>query len=470
MNRLHLMIMRMMPGPFLGWLLVIMFLLLMQFLMKYLPDIAGKGLPIGVILELIVYNLAYMVVLAVPMAVLITNLMVYGRLAENQAFAVIKSAGISVGRIVWPSLVLAGIVAGSMVYFNHIVLPEANFRARNLWQDIRKKKPAFDLQAGAFYQGLNRYSILVQRVDSETNEMSDVLIYDYTQRNRRQVVIKAERGVVVSPDGGPYVDLELRNGELHTVKDGNVWSEPERYERLAFDRYRFRIDLDDFQFERSDPTQGLRSDRTMPTTDMLAALDSLRTSIRGKTQRLAAPPLTVDSDSRVAHSASTDESVLDPDYGISLNNTALQFARERRNTIDEARRTLGWEKQRANRYLVEIHKKYSIAVACFIFALIGAPIGISIRRGGLGMAGAAATVIFLFYWVSLVQGEKLADRGLLDPWVGMWASNIILFIAGILAMIYVWLDLRTTPSILNRFRRPRRPTPVDALPRTDADR
>src|SRR5690625_7784810 len=116
MNRLHLMIMRMMPGPFLGWLLVIMFLLLMQFLMKYLPDIAGKGLPIGVILELIVYNLAYMVVLPDQMAVLITNLMVYGRIAENQAFAVIKSAGSSVGRMEWPVLVFAVLEAGIVVY------------------------------------------------------------------------------------------------------------------------------------------------------------------------------------------------------------------------------------------------------------------------------------------------------------------------------------------------------------------
>lgn len=462
MNRLHLMILRMMPGPFLGWLLVIMFLLLMQFLMKYLPDIAGKGLPIGVILELIVYNLAYMVVLAVPMAVLITNLMVYGRLAENRAFSVIKSAGISIGRIAWPSLVLAAIVAGGMVYFNHVVLPEANFRARNLWQDIRKKKPAFDLQAGAFYQGLNRYSILVQHVDGETNEMSDVLIYDYTQRNRRQVVIKAERGTVVSPEGGPYVDLVLENGELHTVKAGHTWGDPERYERLAFGRYRFRIDLDDFEFERTDPTQGLRSDRTMPTADMLTALDSLRSNIREKTQRLAALPLTQESTLNSTQRDSLsggvyqNESVLDPEYGVSLNNTALQFARERRNTIDEARRTLAWEQQRANRYLVEIHKKYSIAIACLIFALVGTPIGISMRRGGLGMAGAAATIIFLFYWVSLVQGEKIADRGFVEPWQGMWGSNIILLFIGILAMAYVWLDLRRTPSILSRFRRPRR--------------
>ncbi|MFW5955493.1 MAG: LptF/LptG family permease, partial [Rhodothermales bacterium] len=183
MKRLHFMILRMLPGPFIGWLLVIMFLLLMQFLMKYLPDIAGKGLPYTVVFELVAYNLAYMLVLAVPMAVLVSFLMVYGRLAETRAYVVIKSSGISFLRVVWPTMLLGLLLTGGMIHFNNVILPEANFRARNLWQDIRKKKPAFDLQAGSLYQGLNRYSILVQQIDSDEDLLHDVVIYDYTASN-----------------------------------------------------------------------------------------------------------------------------------------------------------------------------------------------------------------------------------------------------------------------------------------------
>ena len=143
LKRLHRQILLMLPGPFLGWLGTLMFLLLMQFLIRYLPDLVGKGLPLSAIIELIAYNLAYMVVLAVPMSVLIASLMGFGRLAESNAYLVIKSAGISLPRLLWPALLMSVVLAAGMGYFNNIILPEANFRAKSLWQDIRRKKPGF---------------------------------------------------------------------------------------------------------------------------------------------------------------------------------------------------------------------------------------------------------------------------------------------------------------------------------------
>lgn len=458
------MMLRMLPGPFLGWLTLIMFLLLMQFLMKYLPDIAGKGLPLLVIFELVVYNLAYMLVLAVPMAVLISNVMVFGRLTETRAYAVMKSAGISFIRVAWPTLLLGLMLTGGMMYFNHVILPEANFRARNLWQDIRKKKPAFDLQAGAFYHGLNRYSILVQAVDGDADTMHDITIYDYTASNRSQSVIKAQRGKVVSDDFQPYVDLFLEQGEVHKYADA-IGSSTERYEWLAFDRYRFRLDLSDFVFERSDPTQGFRSDRTMRTDEMMRLLDSLSTSTRQHQGRLVAPEsmlATADSSIedngdgalvRLANEELSGSRGSTPEVHFNAVDQALQSARSRRASIDDARRTISWEKQRADRYRVEIHKKFSIAVACFIFSLVGAPIGVGLRRGGLGLPGAAATAIFLFYWVTLVQGEKFADRGFIEPWVGMWSANLVILIIGMVAFVYVGFDLRGTPRLFTRARR-----------------
>ena len=121
----------------------------------------------------------------------------------------------------------------------------------------------------------------------------------------------------------------------------------------------------------------------------------------------------------------------------TVYDVALQQARNARTFVEDTQRTIEWEAQRADRYRVEIHKKYSIAVACVIFVLIGAPLGLSARRGGLGVVGAMATVIFLFYWVTLVQGEKFADRGFLPPWLGMWISNIVFFAFGL------WLLRRT---------------------------
>ncbi len=159
------MILRMLPGPMVGWLTVLMFLLLMQFLIKYLPDLVGKGLPFLAMVELVLYSLAYMLVLAVPMAVLIASLMTFSRLADSRAYVVMKGAGASFPQIVWPVLIVGFLVTAFMFHFNNVILPESNFRARNLWSDIRQKKPGFELQPGVFYQGVSRYSILVKGID-----------------------------------------------------------------------------------------------------------------------------------------------------------------------------------------------------------------------------------------------------------------------------------------------------------------
>ncbi|GIV59680.1 MAG: permease [Rhodothermaceae bacterium] len=489
LTRFHRMILRLLPGPFLGWLGILMFLLLMQFLIRYLPDLVGKGLPLAVVLELIVYNLAYMLVLAVPMSVLIATLMTFGRLAESNAYAVIKGAGVSLPQLVWPVLVAGALLAGGMWYFNNEVLPEANFRARNLWWDIRKKKPGFELRPGVFYEGLNNYSILVQHIPpDDPNRLQDVLIYDYTEGSRQRVDIKARQGRIRPLEDGQRVDLILHDGEIHRRNRPPSMREPERYERLAFERYRLRLDLSDFIFERSDPDRTRRSDRTMRSAEMLRVVDSLEQSLARERQALLAQTLRLatardttshgadrppalptvaagpDTLHRAARAVLRD---LPRSRQYEVYDVAVQRARQTRTEIDNARRTLQWQEEQANRYRVEIHKKRSIALACLIFVLVGAPLGLSIRRGGLGTAGALALGLFLFYWVTLVQGEKLADRNLLSPWVGMWAANLVTLVAGLWLVLYVTLDLRATPRLRTRlatYLRRRRGQSTDAPP------
>ena len=465
------MILRALPGPFLGWLGTLLFLLLMQFLIRYLPDIAGRGLPVMLIVELVIYNLAYMVVLAVPMSALLASLMAFGRLAESRAYLVIKNSGVSLVQLLWPALIAGIALTAAMTYFNNVILPESNFRARNLWQDIRSKRPDFELQPGIFYDGLSKYSILIKDRLPETNELSDVLIYDYTQGGRRGAVIKARRGWL--QPFGSYVDLILENGEMHQLKQVTTAGTEERYERVRFYRHRLRLDLSEFTFERSDPREGYRSDRTTPTADMIRFVDSLEMSIareKDKLRRIALglgadssglPPVT-DIPSALAAPAELD-TLPPPIHRVALGGLnrrqgrliydyALEGARKSRTEVEDLNRTIGWESERANRYRVEIHKKYSIALACLIFMVIGAPLGLSIRRGGLGTVGGLAIGIFLFYWITLVQGEKLADRGMLDPWIGMWIANIIMGVIGLWLTLYVALDLRATPPLRRRFR------------------
>jgi lipopolysaccharide export system permease protein len=467
---LHRMTLRALPGPFLGWLGTLMFLLLMQFLIKYLPDIAGKGLPLGVIVELVLYNLAYMLVLAVPMSALLATLMAFGQLAESNAYAVIKNSGVSVLQLIWPALLVGLVLAGGMTYFNNYLLPEANFRAKNLWRDVRSKKPGFELREGVFYEGVEDYSILVRELPPESNELIDVTIYDYTEGGRRQSVLKAERGRLTTTGDGSALDLVLERGEVHRLIPESSPEVDERYERLAFDRYRLRLDLSEFAFERSDLREGYRSDRTTPTSDMVAFVDSLEASVQQTTRQIQDLTMTLLADSTWRATSASEAALPTPPpapdttaatrwvlAGLaapvqrSLYGEALQEARHVRNRIDDAGRTIQWEAQRADRYRVEIHKKYSIALACLIFVLIGAPLGLSIRRGGLGVIGGVALGIFMFYWVTLVQGEKLADRGFLPPWIGMWIANLVMLLVGLWLVFYVALDLRSTPPLRKRF-------------------
>ena len=456
----------MLPAPMFGWLAVLMFLLLMQFLIKYLPDLVGKGLPFFAIIELVAYSLAYMVVLAVPMAVLIASLMTFSRLAESRAYVVIKGAGVSFPQIVWPAMLVGIAITAAMFYFNNVVLPESNFRARNLWTDIRQKKPGFELQPGIFYQGVSRYSILVKGIDQNTGEVQDVTIFDYSDGSRNRVDIKAARGHIETGKNGTTINITLVDGELHRRLNNNEGSGIDRYERLRFARHRLSLDISEFIFERSNPTQGRRSDRTRRTSDMVSLVDSLRQSVDERTEELS--DLMVDL-AKIRSAASSDlDSVPEGFDADTLAGVkafpeimagaspkiveatffrAAQNARTIKSKADNASRIIVSQLQRADRFSVEIQKKYSIAIACMIFMLIGAPLGLSIRRGGMGTAAVLAVCIFLFHWVALVQGEKLADRGFLEPWIGMWIANIITFLAGLYFSLRVTLDARATGAV-----------------------
>src|SRR5690606_3142850 len=194
--------------------------------------------------------------------------MAFGRLAETNAYLVIKSSGVSLLQLAWPSFILAVLVTIAMGYFNNEILPEANFRAKNLWQDIRRTKPGFELQPGVFYNGLRGYTIMARDIPPKSNELYDVLIYDNGETSGEEALIKAAKGRIVPQPNGDMVDLILEDGEVHqnqtVLRDRTV----ERYQRLSFDRFRIRFDLSDFNFERSDPRVGYRSDRTMRTADM----------------------------------------------------------------------------------------------------------------------------------------------------------------------------------------------------------
>ena len=227
-----------------------------------------------------------------------------------------------------------------------------------------------------------------------------------------------------------------------------------------------RISLEELTFSRSDPREGRRTDRTMKSREMIVLVDSFEVSIARNHEKLRTLMSTLGTgvvtreeigiliqDEARLSALETDEERM----AQKTSDNTMKSMRAVRMQINGAKSDIAWATRQANRYRVEIHKKYSIALACLIFMMIGAPLGLYVRKGGLGTSAALAVAIFMFHWISLANGEKLADRGFLEPWLGMWLADIVTGILAIWLTFYVWRDIKTIPQFsLNFFRRSER--------------
>jgi lipopolysaccharide export system permease protein len=419
--QLYRYILRNHAGPFLFSLSTLMFIFLLQFVMKFIDQLIGKGLSMWVIIELIALNLSWMLVLAVPMSVLVAVLMAFGDMSSRNEITAMKAGGISIYRMMFPVL-LAGIaVGGFLVWFNNVVLPESNHRLKALTVDIRKKRPTLALVDGVFSQEIQGYSILVKKVSQKTNELEGVTIYDYTNPSI-SVTVTAHRGVIsFSPDYRKLI-MDLSDGEIHQLDLTARTS----YRTIRFAKHRIAMAVEGFDFERSQASAFTRGDRELGARAMLMVVDSLegaQTMLVGEMQRLMEREVG-------RHLAGTSPRPAPPAFP-SPAGALLAEARTTSAQVATSLFRIEAVQKQIDQYWVEIHKKYSIPVACVVFVLLGVPLGIMSRRGGFGTAATLSLGFFVLYWSCLIGGEKLADRDILEPWLGMWAANILIGLAGI---------------------------------------
>jgi len=436
--RLSLHILRAHIGPFLFALFTIMFIFLLQFLMKFVDDLVGKGLSWWIIGELIALSLAWMVVLAVPMAVLIASLMAFGNLSAQNEITAMKASGMSLYRMMLPVVLASLLLTGLLIQFNNDMLPEANHRVKVLMVDIRRIKPTLTIVPGLFSQDIQGYSILARKKYEHSNDLEGITIYDYTDP-ARNVVVTAERGSVsFTPDYKKLI-MDLSTGEIHQMGTTDRSS----YRRMQFARHRIIMNADEFDFERSNENAISRGDREMSAGTMQSIVDSLERSTTGAREDLFSG--TVDRNqtevSRRMRAPTANQPSPSPhEQAVSF---ALARARQTLNQIDNQLMLEKYNHEQIDQYRVEIHKKYSIPVACLVFVFIGAPLGIMARRGTFGVAASLSFGFFLLYWASLIGGEKLADRGIIPPWVGMWGANIVLGILGLYLTLRIGRETTT---------------------------
>jgi lipopolysaccharide export system permease protein len=434
--KLSLHIIRAHIGPFVFSLFTIMFVFLLQFIMKFIDQLVGKGLSWFVIGELIALNLAWMVVLAVPMAVLIATLMAFGNLSARNEITAMKACGISLYRMIAPVALVSLVVVFLMIQFNNKVLPEANHRVKVLMVDIRRIKPTYTIVPGLFSQDVQGYSILARKTFEESNDLEGVTIYDYTDPSTN-VVVTAERGRVSFTPDYRNLTMDLSNGEIHQV--GTL--DRSTYRRMHFIHHRIVMATEGFDFERSSEEALSRGDREMSADDMLGVVDSLRrASAASRVEMLSRHPDQPSAIPPIAVAKTPADTAVIRQQAAFL---ALNDARRAEGEIDNQIMLEKYFQDQINVYLVEIHKKYALPVACLVFVFIGAPIGIMARRGTFAIAAGLSFGFFLLYWAGLIGGEKLGDRGYVSPWIGMWAANIILGVIGILLTLRMGRETTT---------------------------
>jgi lipopolysaccharide export system permease protein len=428
--------------PFLLSVAVITTVLFLQFLIRAVDRFLGKGLDVFTIFEYLYLNLAWIIALSVPMSLLISSVMTFGRMAQQNEITALKSAGVNLYNIIKPAILFGSLVGIGLCLFNNFILPEMNYNARLLARDIYKKKPELSIEPGYFVDMIPQYTMIVKEMDGK--DFKDVKIFSKNQKSE-QTTIYANQGSLSSD--GNMITIDLMDGEIHEID----LSDYDYYRKIKFKTHQIMISMDELMLNRT--TESNRTDREMRIPQMIDEIKRNKILISqiyeriekvkkelGITNPNATTLATIEKEIELLKQKKNNPITEERDYDkeveisafenknyiLSLTNNARQFKNE--FTLIE-----NYEKTN-NKFKVEIHKKFTLALACILFTMVGAPLGILVRNGGMTIASGLSIAFFLVYYILLIWGEQLADRSLLNPGLGSWLPNIVLFVSGIIAL------------------------------------
>jgi lipopolysaccharide export system permease protein len=454
MKRLYSYLIERFIGPFILTFCVCIFVLLMQFLWRYLDDLVGKGLETSVIIELMSYAALSLVPMALPLSVLMASIITFGNLGERFELLAIKASGVSLLKIMKPLIIFNVIVTFVAFFMANEVIPVTNTKFATLLWSIKSQRPEMIIKEGAFSNDIDGYSIKVNKVDQNNGALLGIMIYDHTEQKGNVSVTLADSGFLNISDNKQFMILTLFKGETYTdvkTSDRDV-KKTFPFRRERFEKEEVIINVKDYNLKRADENYFKDGYKMLKNNQLSMDIDSfgkiyidrvklatvginynarLNENIQNNFKPDSLKKLKVAEDKVVNYNFDSLFSNINTEKKIIIIGEAQRNAQTNQRNIIQYDADLYNRLKWMNRYIVEWHRKYTLSLACIIFFFIGAPLGAIIRKGGFGMPIVVSILLFISYYLVSMIGENMAREGVWAVGSAMWFSTVIYFIISI---------------------------------------
>ena len=441
MKKLDKFILKAFLGPFVAILLIVVFILMMQFLWLYIDELVGKGLGLGIVLEFMFWGGCTILPLALPLATLLASMMTIGQMAEHNELMAIRSAGISLSRVLVPLSVASVFISVAAFFTGNNLVPKAFNEIYTLRDDIGKTKEEIKIPSGTFYDGIEGYVLRVEGQDKHSGMMYGVMVYDHTSGKANTSLTLADSALMKLSKAKDYLTFTLYDGVNYQETNTRAYRDTTlELQRVDFDRQTLIIPLKNYAFEKSDSSRFGSQAKAMPLAELSVQRDSLRRTVRDAHNRyyseirqgstfVMGRQLDTARQERVAQEPFSYEG-----FGtwssLELERNAYEQAAESATRMASTLTSYGHDVYEPIFYLrrtdIEFFKKFAQALACLLLFFIGAPRGALIRKGGLGTSAIVSILFFVLYWVVDISGTKLARDGAMSATAGTFTSAFVL--------------------------------------------
>ena len=443
MKKLDQFILKSFVGPFFAILLVVVFILVMQFLWLYIDELVGKGLSLKIILEFLGWGSVTMLPLSLPLATLLASMMTLGTLGENNELLAIKAAGISLQRILIPLGISCVVISVAAFFVSNDLIPVAYNKIYTLRDDIGKTKDEIKIPTGTFYSGIDGYILRVNERDKETDMMRGVMVYNHTGKKGNISLTLADSAQMKMSKDKSYLNFVLYNGTNYEETNERKYRDTTlQVQKIDFSRQEMIIPLENYAFQKSDSSRFDDQVKSMNLKQLHHGQDSIgNLDLTAKKEnynairssRLLAYNAQLDTNGREGKTARFEKELTwkGLQHEINTLESAKKAAEDMQMTLE------GYSRERFHYTFtlrnidIEILKKFALAIACFVFFFIGAPLGALIRKGGLGTPAIISVLFFVAYWVIDISGTKLARDGAVGPFHGVFFSSYVLLPTGL---------------------------------------